>query len=50
MDPSSVGGNGGVKKLEDGDSPDSRRDLKPQAKTLNRVPSKFSLFLTFSFC
>lgn len=50
MDPSSVSSNSGVKKLEDGDSPDSKRDVKPQAKTLNRVPSKFSTFLTFAFC
>lgn len=39
-----------IKKLEDGDSPDPKRDVKPQGKTLNRVPSKFSFSLTFAFC
>ena len=39
MDPSSVGSNG-VKKLEDTESPDSKRDVK--VKTLNRVPRKSS--------
>lgn len=42
MDPSSVGSNG-VKKLEDTESPDSKRDVK--VKTLNRVPRKSLLIL-----
>jgi hypothetical protein len=37
MDPNG----GGVRKMEDSDNPDSKRDVKPQVKTLNRVPRMF---------
>jgi len=40
MDPSG----GGVRKMEDSDNPDSKRDVKPQVKTLNRVPRTFHYF------
>lgn len=32
MDPS------GIRKIEDSDGVESKRDVKPQVKTLNRVP------------
>ena len=35
---------GAVRKMEDSDNPDSKRDVKPQVKTLNRVPRMFHSF------
>lgn len=43
MDSSGVGT---VKKMED-ESPDSKRDVKPQVKTLNRVPRTSFLYFYF---
>lgn len=39
MDPGM--GNASVRKMEDSDGADSKRDIKPQVKTLNRVPRTY---------